>query len=67
MLSNHDAWQPDLTNHSASAKIKLTTSNLTCSWENLVDYPPTGKHTLAGYRAYAIKNISSQEKTRVIM
>ena len=67
MLSNRSPWQPVLTNHSAFAKIKVTTSNLTCSWENLVDYSPTGNETLADYYGYAIKTISSQQKTRVII
>ena len=34
MLSNHEPWQPGLTNHSASVKIKVTTGDLTRGWEN---------------------------------
>ena len=60
MLSNHKAWQPDLTKHPAHAKIKVTTCDLTRGWENLVEFFIDRGKPLADYYAYAIKTISSQ-------
>jgi hypothetical protein len=66
MPSNHHAWQPSLTNHSASAKIKVTTSDLTRGWEQKSDYFSNRsiiKRQIL--HKHKIKRLSSQKKSRV--